>query len=238
MDLGEEWSMVVPSRIRNSKYSSKYRRKISFYWAILYYVYERYLLYCSILVQKFDNKFNGKSERMSNSNNKIGYPWSGKITTIFSLFFRHTFLFLFLWRSNFQVWNIDSKNGILYRILKISSVSCKISSRVYFDELFRVVCQEGELIFERVKGIFKFEMWFIDRRESVSLCLPGCSSLKFDVLWQGYTSFDDTRFSIPRFIFLLHCYLPSVFFEEKLEFWKKTCSVWKIQIQKYRENEF
>lgn len=33
--------------------------------------------------------------------------------------------------------------------------------------------------------------------ESVSLCLhPGCSSLKFDVLWQGYTSFDDTRFSI------------------------------------------
>lgn len=74
MDLGEEWSMVVPSRIRNSKYSSKYRRKISFYWAILYYVYERYLLYCSILVQKFDNKFNGKSERMSNSNNKIGYP--------------------------------------------------------------------------------------------------------------------------------------------------------------------
>lgn len=115
-------------------------------------------------------------------------------------------------------------------------MSCKISSRVYFDELFRVVCQEGELIFQRVKGIFKFEMWFIDRRESVSLCLPGCSSLKFDVLWQGYTSFDDTRFSIPRFIFLLHCYLPSVFFEEKLEFWKKTCSVWKIQIQKYREN--
>lgn len=43
-------------------------------------------------------------------------------------------------------------------------------------------------------------------------------------------------YQIFYFIFLLHCYLPSVFFEEKLEFWKKTCSVWKIQIQKYREN--
>lgn len=75
----------------------------------------------------------------------------------------------------------------------------EISSRVYFDELFRALCQGGELIFQRVKGIFKFEMWFIDRRESVSLCLPGCSSL---LSWNSMFFDKDIPLSmIPDFLF-------------------------------------
>lgn len=117
--------------------------------------------------------------------------------------------FLPSFATHFYSYSSDvptSKFGISIRRMEFFTGFLKflrwaVRYRVVYISMNYLECQEAELIFQRVKGIFKFEMWFIDRRESVSLCLPGCSSLKFDVLWQGYTSFDDTRFSI-----LYSCY--------------------------------
>lgn len=78
-----------------------------------------------------------------------------------------------------------------------------VESYVYISMNYLECCVKGELIFQRGrKGFSNLKWWFIDRRE---ICLPLSafpSVLKFDVLWQGYTSFDDTRFSIPRFTIL------------------------------------
>lgn len=85
---------------------------------------------------------------MSNSNSWLSVIRKDK-PQFFTFFFRHTFLFLFLRRSNFQVWNIDSEewNSLPGFLKFLGRAVCETSSRVYFDELFRVLCQGSELIF-------------------------------------------------------------------------------------------
>lgn len=117
----EEWSMVVPPR------NIQLNTEEKFHSIRRYYIYERYLLYCSILVEKFDNKFNGKSGRMEGKCQIpiVGYPWSGKINRNFLLSSFATHFYSYSSDVPTSKFGISiPKNGILYRILKISWASC------------------------------------------------------------------------------------------------------------------
>lgn len=173
---------------------------------------------------------------MSNSNSW----WSGKIN-------HENFFFFFFPHFHYSSDVPTSKFGISIRrmeffigFLKFLPMRCRIVC-IYLDELFRMLCQGWINLSKGAKGIFKFEMVVYWQK---GICLPLSalpSVLKFDVLWQGYTSLDDTRFSIPRFTILaifvfVICQMCSLNKNWNLLKKKKICSVWIIRIQKYRGN--
>lgn len=141
----EEWSMVVPPR------NIQLNTEEKFHSIRRYYIYERYLLYCSILVEKLDNKFNGKSGRMEGKCQIpiVGYPWSGKINRNFLLSSFATHFYSYSSDVPTSKFGISiPKNGILYRILKISWASwCAlcVRHRVVYISMNYLECYAKEV---------------------------------------------------------------------------------------------